>query len=128
MTMAEAKRVAAMLGVGPGDLLPRVGLAGALYARAHRLRCGVERNSRFGPWRGDGAGQGGWISGRYWARVADGGTLPFTEASFDAASHSDVLVLPSGQIGHAAIDAPSGAPGRAYGVLGNLYSTRAFKR
>ena len=94
-TMDEAKQVAGMLGVGPGDRLLEVGAGSGwpgLYL-AGLSGCDVVLSDI--PHLGLGAamaraGADG-LAGKYWAAVADGGALPFADAAFDAVSHSDVL-------------------------------------
>lgn len=94
-TMTEAKRVAGMLGVGPGDLLLEVGAGSgwpALYL-TEQTGCDVVLSDI--PHLGLGAAlaraESDRLSGTIWAVAADGGALPFADGSFDAISHSDVL-------------------------------------
>ena len=133
-TMAEAKQVAAMLGVGPGDRLLEVGAGSgwpALYV-AQETGCDLVMSDI--PHLGLGAAlaraASDGLAGGYWAAAADGGKLPFADASFAAISHSDVLcclpgkfetlastrrvVRPGGRTVFSVISIPPGLTGADY--------------
>jgi SAM-dependent methyltransferase len=94
-TMAEAQRLAALLGLRPGlrllDLGAGSGWPGLFLAETSGcdvvladlpmagLRIAVERATNDS------------ISGSVWAAVADAAALPFEDGAFDAIGHSDLL-------------------------------------
>ena len=131
--MAEAKQVAGMLGVGPGDRLLEVGAGSgwpALYV-AQETGCDLVMSDI--PHLGLGAAlaraASDGLAGAYCA-AADGGKLPFADASFAAISHSDVLcclpgkfetlastrrvVRPGGRTVFSVISIPPGLSGSDY--------------
>jgi SAM-dependent methyltransferase len=93
--MAEASRVADMLGIGPGDRLLEIGAGTGWPGLYLAGRTGCELVLSDIPYLGLAAamarGEADGLSGKLWASVADGGALPFAGGSFDAVSHSDVL-------------------------------------
>ena len=133
-TMAEAEQVAEMLGVGPGDRLLEVGAGSGwpgLYVAGH-TGCDLVMSDipHLGLGTAMARAEADGLAGRDWAAVADGGALPFADASFDAISHSDVLcclpgkfetlastrraVRPGGRTVFSVISIPPGLTGAAY--------------
>jgi len=133
-TMAEAEQVAEMLGVGPGDRLLEVGAGSGwpgLYVAGH-TGCDLVMSDipHLGLGTAMARAEADGLAGRYWAAVADGGALPFADASFDAISHSDELcclpgksatlastrhaVRPGGRTVFSVISIPPGLTGATY--------------
>jgi SAM-dependent methyltransferase len=101
-TMAEAGRVASMLGVGPGDRLLEVGAGTGWPGLFVAQETGADLVLSDIPYLGLGAalkrGESDGLGGRVCAAAADGGALPFGDAAFDAVSHSDVLCCLPGKL------------------------------
>ena len=94
-TAAEVRRVAQLLGLGPGKRLLDIG-AGSGWPALHLARvtgCDVAlvdlpyEGLRIAAERAAADGS----AGRCWFAVANGAALPFKAAAFDAIGHSDVL-------------------------------------